>query len=231
MRGHRSFRSVLMIGVVSTLLIGCGQGVMSRRSAMNPLPVPSIPPGQEEGSIWSAKAPLSIYADVKARNVGDIVTISIVESAKASKNATTKTERTSGLEANWTGVFDNFAKQYKVGGLAIPADNKVAFANNFDGKGETTRTSYMSAFITAHVIEVLANGNMVIQGAREVQVNGENQFIYIRGIIRPEDISTANVILSTFVADAVIELSGEGPVSDKQRPGWLARILDWAWPF
>jgi flagellar L-ring protein precursor FlgH len=62
-------------------------------------------------------------------------------------------------------------------------------------------------------------------------VNNENQFINIQGVIRQEDISSSNVVLSTFVADAKIELTGQGVVSDKQRVGWLTRILDWVWPF
>jgi len=62
-------------------------------------------------------------------------------------------------------------------------------------------------------------------------VNNETQFIYVQGLVRPEDISSTNVVLSTFIAEARIELTGEGVVSDKQRVGWLTRILDYVWPF
>ena len=89
----------------------------------------------------------------------------------------------------------------------------------------------MTAQISARVIEVLPNGNLVIKGSRQVRVNNENQYINIQGVIRPEDISSNNIILSTYVEAASIELSGYGVVSDKQRVGWLSRILDWAWPF
>ncbi len=185
----------------------------------------------EEGSLWSSGRSDLLYSDVKARNVGDIVTISIVESAKASKNATTKTGRESGLEASWSGLFDAIAGRYSINGQEIGTSHKIDLANNFDGKGETTRSSYMSAYITARVIHVLPNGNLIIQGSRQVQVNNENQFIYIQGIIRPEDISSSNIILSTYIAEARIELNGQGPISDKQNPGWLAKIVDWVWPF
>jgi len=77
----------------------------------------------------------------------------------------------------------------------------------------------------------LPNGNLAIQGSRQVQVNNENQFINIQGVVRSEDISSNNIVLSTFIADAKIELSGRGVISDKQRVGWLTRILDWVWPF
>jgi flagellar L-ring protein precursor FlgH len=107
----------------------------------------------------------------------------------------------------------------------------VNFANSHDGQGETTRSSYLNAFITAEVIDKTPSGNLVIRGSRQVQVNNENQFINIQGIIRPFDITSNNIVLSTAVADARIELTGQGVVSDKQRVGWMTRILDWVWPF
>jgi flagellar L-ring protein precursor FlgH len=85
--------------------------------------------------------------------------------------------------------------------------------------------------MTAQVIQVLPNRRLVIEGHTQVRVNNENQVIKVQGIIRIEDIDTTNTILSTSIAEAKIELSGEGIVSDKQRPGWFTRILDWVWPF
>ncbi len=188
-------------------------------------------PAREEGSLWSSSHSINLYSDVKARNVGDIVTINIVESSSASKNAETKTERGSGLRANWSGLFELITSGWKLHKVPIGASHQIDLSNQFDGKGETTRTSSMTAFITARVVHVLPNGNLVIRGTRQVQVNQENQYISIQGIIRPEDISSGNVILSTYVAEAVIELNGYGPISDKQSPGWLIRVVDWLWPF
>jgi len=214
------------------LTVGCvaPQPEMKPSSAFS-ASQPSLPVPPEEGSLWSAKSPSNLYADVKARYVGDIVTINIVESSKASKNATTSTGRNSGLEASWSGIFDTLAGGLTVMGKPVGNQHKIDFGNKFDGKGETTRTSYMSAYITARVVNVLPNGNLVIQGSRQVRINNESQFINIQGVIRPEDISSTNIILSTFISDAVIELSGYGAISDKQRPGWMARVLDLVWPF
>ncbi len=178
-----------------------------------------------EGSLWGSARSANMCADVKARNVGDIVTINVVESATASNNAATKTARTSGLEASWTGVLQ------KLSGDWVGGEVTAGFGNNFDGKGDTTRSSQLSAYITALVIQVLPNGYLVIQGNRQVRVNNENQVINVQGVIRTEDINASNIILSTYISDAKIELIGQGVVSDKQRPGWLARILDWVWPF
>jgi flagellar L-ring protein precursor FlgH len=187
--------------------------------------IPASIPASSEGSLWPSTVSFGLFADLKARNVGDNVTINIVESASASKNATTSTARNSDIEASWSGVLS------KLSGDWVGSDQKAAFANSFDGKGETTRKSSLNAYITAQVIQVLPNGNLAIHGSRQVQVNNENQFINIQGVVRPEDISSNNIVLSTFIADAKIELSGRGVVSDKQRVGWLTRILDWVWPF
>jgi len=185
-----------------------------------------IPDPASEGSLYSPRRTAAgMVSDLKARNVGDIVTINVVESATASKNAATKTSRASGLEASWSGVLA------KMTGDWVGSDQKVNFANNFDGQGATSRTSQLSTYITVQVIQVLPNGYLVIQGNRQVRVNNENQIINVQGVIRTEDITSTNIILSTYVADAKIELIGEGAVSDKQRPGWMARILDWVWPF
>jgi len=222
--------SKVMLAVLGVLVwTGCITTQSSNRTTISSPPEVSQqalqPPAKAEGSLWSAKRSTNLVSDLKARNVGDIVTINVVESATASKNATTKTGRTSGLEASWSGVLS------KIVGDWVGDEQKVAFTNDFDGKGETTRSSQLAAYITAHVIQVLPNGYLVIQGNRQVRVNNENQIINVQGVIRTEDINANNIVLSTYIADARIELIGEGVINDKQRPGWLARILDWVWPF
>jgi flagellar L-ring protein precursor FlgH len=222
--------------VMLLLLTGCLTPQSQRPAPMDlgkeALSAYSLPaPTREEGSLWSSAQSNNLYSDVKARSVGDIVTINIVESSSASKNAETKTERASGLKANWSGLFELITKGWSLHKVPIGANHQIDLSNQFDGKGETTRTSSMTAYITARVVHVFPNGNLVIRGTRQIQVNNEHQYISIQGMIRPEDISSANVILSTYVAEAVIELNGYGVISDKQSPGWLARIVDWVWPF
>ena len=217
------------LGIMVLICTGClttqGTGENSSSSSKPLSSTLSNPAPGSEGSLWAPRMPMNLYRDFKARNVGEIVTINVVESATASKNATTKTSRGSSLAAGWSGVLS------KMVGDWVGSDQKVNFENDFDGKGETTRSSQLNTYITAQVIQVFPNGNMVIQGSRQVQVNNENQFINVQGVIRPEDISAGNIILSTYIAEAKIELSGQGVVSDKQKPGWMARILDWVWPF
>ena len=227
---------ILLAKVILVLLAGCTASARHQthlsklEKGFTSSTFNSVQP-TEEGSLWSSRSSTNLYGDLKARNVGDIVTISIIESSMASKNATTKTGRDSGLEANWSGLFDSVAGNWSLNGQKIGTSHKIDLANSFDGQGETTRSSSMTAYITAHVMRVLQNGNLVIQGTKQVQVNKETQDIYIQGVIRPEDISSSNIILSTYIAEAVIEMSGRGPVSDKQTPGLLMRVVDWVWPF
>ena len=99
------------------------------------------------------------------------------------------------------------------------------------GAVEITATVTVTATISARVVNVTMEGNLVIQGYRETRVNNETQFIILSGLVRPRDISANNSIKSTHIANARIEYSGTGVISDKQQPGWLAQTVDIIWPF
>ena len=211
---------------MALLCAGCltTQGPKQTRISLPPT-IPNAAPGSE-GSLWSpAAGARNIFSDLRARGVGDLVTINVVESATASNNAISKTSRDSEISAGWNGVLAKLTGNW-VGNL-----QSTSYKNSLDGQGQTTRSSQLNTFMTAEVIQVLPNGRLAIAGSRQVRVNNENQIVNVRGIIRIQDIDTTNTILSTSIAEARIELSGEGIVSDKQRPGWFARILDWVWPF
>ncbi len=214
-----------------------------------PMPVavqPIVEPQQvsdTEGSLWQARSSMNgLFIDTKARNVGDIVTIKIDENAKATNKADTKTGRSSSLEAGIDKLFgledwwqndiltDVDGKWPKLDPFGNPSV-KGSMSSDFDGSGETSRSGNLSAYITCRVTEVRSNGNLRIVGSREVMVNNETQLIILSGTIRPRDIQENNVILSTFVSDAKIAYSGSGIIDDRQRPGWLANMLNVVWPF
>ena len=203
-------------------------------------PQPSV---DSDGSLWQASSSLNgMFIDTKARNIGDIVTVRIEESAKATNKAKTDTERSSNLEAgieklfgleNWwqndilPDIGGDWPKIDPFGNPSIAGNLK----SKFEGDGETSRSGSLDAFITCRVMDVLPNGNLKIVGTREVMVNYENQMIILSGIIRPRDISDNNVIQSTFISDAKIAYSGSGVVNDRQRPGWLTNLMNTVWPF
>jgi len=220
-------------GFIVLIVLATGACMPLTSHRLNAPPTEPVPPGvsavSEEGSLWSVSTGANLFTDLKACRVNDIVTINVVETTSATDNATTDLDRQSNLKASWAGILETFQTSGMIKELA--SSNTVNFGNTFGGKGGTTRSSKMTAFITTRVIKVRPNGNLVIRGARDVRVNNENQYIYIQGEVRPVDISSTNVVLSTYIADAVIELSGYGVVSDKQHPGLVARLLDWIWPF
>jgi len=228
----------LGIGVwFSIILGGCATGMHQATTpvrspdneAVGLAPLPKRP----EGTIWQADSILSdLFVNVKARRIGDIITIKIVETSSASNKATTNTGRKSSLTGQIEAFF-NLEKKY-----ASNSNNFNPFAkisggldSTFEGNGTTSRSGDLSAYITAKVVNVLSNGNLEILGTREIQINNEKQYIMLSGLIRPRDISPENIILSTYISDARIAYSGNGVIHDRQRPGWVARILDKTWPF
>jgi flagellar L-ring protein precursor FlgH len=190
------------------------------------------PPSSVEGSLWQENGTMGeLFVNPKARRVGDIVTIKIVESSKASNNATTNTGRDSSVSVGidkFLGLENGYAAA-----TGFNPFGKIAGGGTtkFTGQGGTTRSGDLSAYITTRVIGVLPNGNLAISGSREVIVNNEKQLIVVTGVIRSRDISAENVVQSTFISDAKIAYSGSGIVNDQQRKGWLANIVDVISPF
>lgn len=187
-----------------------------------------------EASLWSANGNRGLFQDLRASRIGDLVTVNIVETSKANKKAGTKSGRESSIDAGISNVMGWETKLDKIGVPAAFSNTnmfKANMQNSFNGSGETSRDESMTASITARVIDVMPDGNLLIRGTREIRVNNETQFITLSGLIRPSDISPDNTVLSSYIADAKIAYTGRGPVSDKQRPGWLMRAVDFVWPF
>ena len=251
-----SKRTLCLIGLGSVILLlislaGCAVTQRAMPPVAEKMPLkekieikePPLRPAECNGSLYAAHSSFNgFFIDTKARSVGDIVTVNISESAKATNSADTQTGRTSSLEAGIDTLFGT-EDWYRDKVLPeIPSDLprpdpfgnpsvKGSMSSDFDGSGSTSRSGDLSAFITCRVAQVLPNGNLKIVGSREVLVNHETQMIILSGVIRPRDISDNNVILSTFVSDAKIAYSGSGIVNDRQRPGWLANVLNSVWPF
>lgn len=187
----------------------------------------------ESGSLWSDQSDFGhLFTNPKARNIGDIVTIRIVESSSATNKASTQTGRSSSVSASVDGFF-GLENKYSANSPFFNPFGTVAggLESDFDGSGTTKRSGDLNATITARVIDIMPNGNLIVMGSREVMVNREKQEITLAGIVRPRDVSAQNVVLSTHIADAKISYSGSGIINDRQRPGWLARALDAVWPF
>ncbi len=186
-----------------------------------------------EGSIYQFENSMALYSDHRAARVGDLLVVKIVETSSAAKNSNTKTKRDSKL----TGGLDSFFGLERWFGAHnsnfTPSSSNIAvkLKSDFISTGETTRDSTVTATMSARVTEVTLQGNLMIRGYREVRVNDETQHLIVSGLVRPEDVSYDNSILSSHIAEARIEYGGVGVLDDNQRPGWLLRGLDVIWPF
>lgn len=183
------------------------------------------------GSLWN-NGNTSMFADHKAKNIGDIVTVVISEESSATKEATTSTGRSTNWSAGIPNLFGwengSFITDHEMDLSNLINAN---FSNSFDGNGKTVRTDNLSASLTTQVIGRYPNGNLKIRGGKEVTVNAEVQVIYITGIVRPVDITAANTVDSEKILNARISYTGKGVISDKQKSGWLGRVIDYVWPF
>lgn len=162
----------------------------------------------------------NLFSDQPAIKVDDILTIMIVESAKAGTESKTNTGKTQsfGVGSNGGTGLMRWLPQFGGSGSADIG---------YDGKGTTSRTGSLNATIAVRVTKVLDNGNLVIEGTKVVEVNDEKGLIKVTGIVRPLDIQPNNMIYSSSIADAQITYSGKGAVNDGHRPGILARVINW----
>ena len=175
-----------------------------------------------EGSLWrDGRSPAMLYTDARALRENDLVVVKIEEVADAKRSADTDMTHTSDMSA-----IANFMQA-----VQPQVSIKGGFDKRFQGLGSTARTERLTATVPALVRKVLPNGNLFIEGHRVVLVNQEEQHFYISGVVRPIDIDQENSVKSSMVADAEIEFTGRGILSDNQKQGWLSHYFGWIWPF
>lgn len=164
-------------------------------------------------------ANLSLFSDNKANLKGDAITILVVESTQASNNSETTAGRKSDLSLGASGA---------VGTKALPnVDLGLKTGNDFSGQGSTQTNGTIRTKISATVDTVLANGNLVIRGSKKISINGEDQIVNIKGVVRPADIMADNSVLSYNISDAEISFEGNGIINNAQKPGWLTKFFHW----
>ena len=163
-------------------------------------------------SLYQADKFQALTSDLRARQVGDLITIMVYESASATSTANTTAGRDAGVG------FD----------IRLPGKGytgSVKANNQLDGRGRTQREGKVLAQLTVAIKEITASGDLVIGGEQLVDINNERQEISVEGRIRPQDVSDGNVVLSTRIANARIKYTGQGDLADKQRPAWWQRFL------
>lgn len=186
-------------------------------------------------SLWQAEtlADGTLYSDQVARKKGDLITILVKETTSVSETHKTETKRDNTLSTGISLVPGSNEIPAAVGSATsgkLPAF-KADSAKDFKGEGKYEAAGEVKAVITGRVIDVLDNGNLLIEGRRSVKVNLDTKTILITGIIRTADIKADNTVISEKLHDFQVSIVGEGPLSRSQAEGWLGRIIDVLWPF
>jgi flagellar L-ring protein precursor FlgH len=214
---------IAALALLVASLGGCGL-LPARKPKPDPVVARVLPPPtpRTEGAIYQAGQEVQLFADLKARRVGDVLTIRLTEATAASKSAVTKTTKTTGV--NNTGVT-LFGRSPTVGGVGI-GTSTLNGADTFDGEGSATQGNTFTGSLTVTVMAVQQNGNLVVQGDKTLKLNQGDEFVHVSGVVRSADIATDNSVTSDRVADAHISYSGKGVIASSNKMGWLARFFN-----
>lgn len=232
----------LLLGVAFMFCAACGGGSNRRPALQQPVTEPQeyrqeVYGKNNPGSLFAASQEETLFADSRARRVGDIVVVKLVENTKAQNKAETTADKSSSNEYGVNALFGKskygFIPLVGVGPMANVGTPALATSSNSDlnATGKTKRENYVTSSLAARVLRVLPGGLLQIEGAREIRVNEETEYMVVRGMIRSRDVDADNSIYSTQIADASIEYYGKGVLADKQKPGWFTRLMDNIWPF
>ncbi len=231
-------KNIYFCALAAAFLSGCLPSADPRIDMKPPVYVEQLPAKQvnnqpNAGSLFG-RGDNPLFADRKAMNVNDIVTVVISERANQSSSGKHDTSKNStislggGIFTAGSAPLSTLATQLnKAGDSGFSAGNK----NEFTGAGSSVRAEAFTTTISARIIKVLENGNYFIEGSRELLINGEKQIMQLSGVIRPYDISNANEIDSRYIADAKILYKTEGDVDRATRKPWGTKLMEAIWPF
>lgn len=181
-------------------------------------------------SLWNPSC-RNIFADKKAQAVGDILTIVIQENNGATRQNNTTTSKKASVNAG----ISSFLYAPSASGLltkngTLPALNYTS-DTEFAGGGSINNAETITAQVSVKVVDVLPNGNMVIEGTLRTAFSGEKQDAVVRGTVRPDDVQANNTVFSYNIADATIQFLSKGTITDAQRKGWFTKFWDKLSPF
>jgi flagellar L-ring protein precursor FlgH len=221
-------RVIFLTGVLAT---GCAvrhiDEYKPKQRTYEPPPVSAVSqaPAAAEGSLWRDDRPAAkLFADARALHENDLVVVKVEESAAAQRSSDMDYQRESANAANVSAFLSSLT-------TTPSAEFSASGSNKFRGQGSTARTEKLTATVPALVRKVLPNGNLFIEGHRVVLVNNEEAHFYVSGVVRPFDIDQENSVKSSMVADAEIEFTGRGAMTDNQQQGIIQRFFGWIWPF
>ena len=230
--GHRSWLVGGIMLIANLLVSGCSSyGDFRELPTYQPILDEQPSPQAATGSIYAAAQNMVLFEDLRARQVGDVITIKLVEKTAAKKDANSEVKKNNKSTITNPTVLGT-TPQFNVPGvvpLASNSNNNLGFDLNsdssFKGEADADQSNSLTGDLTAVVTRVLANGNLVIRGEKIMSLNQGDERIGMVGEVRPADIGPDNVVLSTRVANAHIVYDGKGQLADANRMGWIARFF------
>ncbi len=215
---NRQLYKLPLAGVVLGLLLltGCSIPIKGDTKFVATPPAHVALAPSSSGAIYQADTALRLFEDLKARKVGDILTIVLNERTNAEKKADTSVDKSSESSIGIPKIF---------GKMIIDMENDVSGGHKFAAEGDSKQSNKLEGSITVTVSRVLSNGNLVVQGEKWITINHGEEYIRLRGIVRPLDIGPDNSISSTKVADAQILYGGRGALARANKPGWLTEFF------
>jgi flagellar L-ring protein precursor FlgH len=166
--------------------------------------------------------PVSLFSDPKAANIGDVLTVIIAESASATNQTATSTDKSNQAQVSSTVPGGGNLLSF------IPLHSLQSNASNqYQGRASTSRSAQLTARITVTVVGKKPNGDLIIEGSRNLKINGETEAIYLSGTVNPAAVGADNTILSSSVGELQLEYTGKGTLTQGSRPGIFVRLLNW----
>ncbi|HZF17242.1 MAG TPA: flagellar basal body L-ring protein FlgH [Steroidobacteraceae bacterium] len=217
-------------GFVVVLMLAAGCGLLAPQSEPPAPPPPAMPPAADAtpGAIFQSGREVAWLEDIKARRVGDSLTIRLQESTQASKTSSTQTKKETSVDNAGPTLL---GRPVTVNGTPV-LQNALDGQQQFQGTGASSQSNSLDGSITVTVVDRLPNGNLVVQGEKWLTLNQGDEFIRITGIVRPYDIATDNTVTSDKIGNARISYSGRGTLASANKAGWLAKFFNSPWmPF
>ncbi len=228
------FRAFLTLASLlgACVLSGCASGPLvhpgSDERFRPAMPPPQPAPVPQDGAIYHRSTALSLFTDPKASHIGDVLTVVLVEHTDAKKSAAATSSKKSSVTMPEPTLF---GRQPTLNGKPIFSADANA-ARDFSGTGGAEQSNQLDGSITVTVADVLPNGNLVVQGEKWIGINQGEEYVRLRGIVRPIDIGTDNTVQSTRIANAQLAYRGTGTLAQSSSPGWLSRFFNSPlWPF
>lgn len=224
-----------ILGAIGLLLLGgCASAPEHKIATAEEIFAMSMPERIDNGAIFQRAQGVALYEDIKARNVGDMITIVLSEQTNASKSASTSTAKENSVDVTNPTILGLPAafSASPISSRPMSLASNLESSKSFSGEGDSAQSNQLTGSVTAMVVAVLPNGYLRVEGEKNISINQGEEYVRIKGVIRPVDIRSNNSVLSTQVANAEIAYGGNGVIASSNDMGWLGRFFNskW-WPF